>query len=227
MKIIDCKQHTTEWEAARLGRLTASEMDALLTPQFKIKDGASVETYLYEKLSEKILGYKPQTGGTFAMEQGGVVEGMARSWYSFEHNVDVREVGFIIGDDERIGCSPDGLLPDGSGMEIKSPQGPRQLRYYIDGVLPAEYRVQVAHSLYVTGAPYWTFISYHRDLPPLVVRVERDPKQMQAVGEAIARFFDKYDPIYKRIKDYKDAENAAKLAAYYKAEGQEQPKGTK
>ncbi len=219
MKILTMPQHSTEWELARLGRVTASEADALITPEFALRKGLGVETYLYEKLSEKILGYKLQTGGTFEMGQGTASEQDARNWFAFEYNVEVREVGFIVGDDERIGASPDGLLPDGSGLEIKCPQGPRQLKYFVKGEVPPEYRVQVAFSTFVANAPYWTFVSFHRALPPLVVKVQRDEKQMCAIGEALEKFFAQFDPIYARIKAMKDAENEAKTAAYYKSEG--------
>ena len=217
MKTLTCKQHSTEWETARLGLVTASEADALISPTFEVRKGLGVETYLYEKLSEKILGYKLQSGGTFEMGQGTASEEFARSWFSFEYNTDVKEVGFIIGDCERIGCSPDGILPDGTGLEIKCPQGPRQLKYYVKNEVPPEYRVQVAFSLYVTKAPYWTFVSYHRALPPLVVKVERNEKEMAAIREALAKFFAQFDPIYARIKSKLDAENAAKEAAYLAA----------
>ena len=214
MKILDLKQHSPEWDRERLGRVTASEADALLTPEFKARTGAGVETYLFKKVSEKFLGYSPPTGGTFAMDQGNIVETIARPWYAFTYDVDVKAVGFCVSDDGRVGCSPDGMLSDGSGLEIKSPQGAQALKYFINGEVPPEYRVQVAFSLYVTGALYWTFVSYHRQLPPLVVRVDRDEKQMATIQAALGPFFEKFDAIYAKLEAWRQASDAPKQATY-------------
>lgn len=214
MKILDVKQGSTAWAQARLGVVTASEADALITPTFKVSEGKGVETYLYKKLSEKILGYSLDMGGTWEMGQGNIVESIARPWYAFTYDVDVKTAGLCLTDDERCGASPDGLLADGSGLEIKSPQGPTHLKYYFKNEVPPEYRVQIAFSLYVTGAPYWTFVSFHRQLPPLVVRVERDEKVMAIIQGAVTDFFRQFDAAYAKIKAIKDAENAAMAAAY-------------
>lgn len=214
MKIVDCKQHSTEWAQTRLGVITASEADALLTPLFKISEGKSVETYLCKKLSEKLLGYALDTGGTFAMSQGNTVEEIARPWFAFTYDVDVRTVGLCLTDDGRCGASPDGLLPDGSGLEIKSPSGPVHLKYYFHNELPPEHKVQVHFSMYVTNAPYWTFVSFHRALPPLVLRVERDEKIIATIRTAVAAFTKDFDDKLAKIEAVRAVEDAPKQAAH-------------
>ena len=82
-----------------------------------------------------------------------------------------------------------------------------------------EYRVQVAFSIYVTNAPYWTFVSFHRSLPALVIRVERDLKQDAAIKAALDAFFEKFDAIYATFKRDEDAENARRTKEYYEKEG--------
>ncbi len=223
MKIIDCKQHTTEWAQARLGVITASEADALITPTFKVSEGKGVETYLYKKLSERLLGYAVDGGGTFEMDQGNIVESIARPWFAFTYDVNVKTPGLCLTDDGRCGASPDGMLDDGSGLEIKSPQGPTHLKYYFKGELPPEHRVQVHFSMFVTGAPYWKFVSFHRVLPPLVLRIERDEKIIATIGEAVAAFGKEFDAKHDKIMALRNAENAAKEAAYY-ADPANQPK---
>ena len=39
MKIIPCEQNTPEWQAARCGIPTASEIDSLVTPLGKLRSG--------------------------------------------------------------------------------------------------------------------------------------------------------------------------------------------
>ncbi len=222
MKIIDCKQHSTEWTQARLGVVTASEVDALVTPLWKVRAGEGVETYLYRKLSEKLLGWSPADlsgGGTWAMDQGNVVETIARPWYAFEYNCDIQTPGFIVSDDGKIGCSPDGLVGDDCGLEIKAPQPPTHLKYLIANEVPKDYLPQIHFSMLVTGRPRWMFVSYSRQFPPLVIEVKRDEKIIGALNDALESFFERFDAIHAQVKGWNDAENARKTAEYYRAEG--------
>jgi hypothetical protein len=206
VKIIDCKQGTSEWLAARCGLVTASEVDALLTAKWKVKDGAGPETYLYKKLAEKILGYSqdmvnPQ--GSWAMDQGQIVEKIALPWYEFQYNCTVRRVGFVTTDDGRCGCSPDGILGDDEGLEIKSPQPENALRYLLAGRVPEDYLPQIHFSLYVTGFSAWTFVSYSRHFPALVLRVERDEAIQSKIREALDGHFARFDAALERIAQLK------------------------
>ncbi len=214
MKIIECKQHTTEWAQARLGVVTASEADALLTPLFKIRTGDGPETYLHRKVCEKFLMWSGDSGGTWEMEQGNIIESIAIPWFAFQHEVNPQKVGFCVSDDGRVGCSPDALLGDDDGLEVKAPQPPTHLKYLLKGEVPPEYRVQVHFAMYVTGRPRWTFVSFSRQLPSLVVRVERDEKIQATIHEAVELFYSKFDPIYANLCKARDAENAAAQAAY-------------
>jgi len=214
MKILDCKQGSTEWEQARLGVVTASEADALLTPLFKIRTGEGVETYLYRKLAEKILHWSPEAGSTFAMDQGSLIESLALPWFGFTYDCEPRRVGFCVSDCGRYGCSPDAILGDDNGLEVKAPQPPTHLKYLLAGELPPEYRVQVHFSMFVTGRPRWTFLSYSRQFDPLVIPVERDEAIQAMIRQALDQFFIKFDAAYAKIKAIKDAENAQKQAAY-------------
>jgi hypothetical protein len=214
MKVIDCKQGSPEWSAARLGVVTASEIDALITPLWKVRTGEGVETYRFQKLCEKLLGYTPDDGSTFAMNQGEILEKIARPWFAFEHNVSIETPGFCVSDDGRIGCSPDGLIGDDCGLEIKAPQPPQHLKYLMAGEVPTQYRPQVHFSMLVTGRPRWIFVSYSRQFPPLVVEVKRNEEIQGYLHEALDKFFQGFEPILAKVKGWKDAENAAKAAAH-------------
>jgi len=113
VKILDIKQGSDEWLTARLGLVTASELDALITPGWKVKDmdSAGPRTYLFKKIAEAWLGRPVNQFGSFAMEQGQIIEPEARPWFELAHDCEVStDAGFIIGDDGRCGCSPDGLI---------------------------------------------------------------------------------------------------------------------
>ena len=97
------------------------------------------------------------------------------------------------------------MLEDGSGLEIKSPQAPNHIRYLMEGTVPDDYRVQVQFSLWVTKAPYWTFVSYSMVLPALVCRVEPDPQAQEAIGLALAAFNERFAAGMKRIEALREA----------------------
>ncbi len=216
MKTLDCKQGSPEWHAARLGIPTASQMDALVSPEGKVRTGQGVETFLYKKLCEKVLGFSTEAS-TFSMEQGQVLEGEARAWYGFERGIEVREVGICLTDDGKFGASPDGLIGEDGGIEIKCFQPEHSLRTLMTGEIPKEYTVQIQAALYVTGRAWWEFLSYSRQFPALIVRVEPDAKMQESIRLALELFYYKYDALLARITAMRDAENAAKEAAYYAA----------
>ena len=199
MKIIACEQGSQPWYAARLGVVTASEVDALITPTWAVRKGDGVETYLCRKVAEKLVGYSPDQLNTFGMDQGKILETIAIPWFEFTHSRKVRRVGFVTTDDGRAGCSPDGLLDDGTGLEIKCPQDPNQIRYLLDGRVPEDYLAQVHFSMLVTGAPAWTFVAYNLRLPALVIRVDRDESIQAKLQEALAAFLSRYDAALKAI----------------------------
>ena len=191
---------------ARCGVVTASEVDALVTPLWKARAGAGVQTYLYQKLSERVMGYIEEgPASSFAMTQGQIVETIAVPWYEFAHDVKINRVGFCVSDDGKIGCSPDGLLGDDGGIEIKSPQPKQHLRYLMEGEVPAQYRAQVQFSLYVTGRKWWKFVSYHPHLPPLVVHVEPDPQAQSALRGAVNAFVTDLDAANEKMKSIMQA----------------------
>lgn len=187
MKIIDCIQGSDEWLDARLGIVTASELDALISPLWKARTGAGVDTYLAKKLAEKWRGMPLTAYRGGSLEQGSIREDEAVAWYELEHDVTIRRVGFITTDDGLMGCSPDGLLDEG-GIEIKCPEPHTHVGYLLGGELPSEYRAQVYGSMFVTGAKRWRFLSYCRGFPPLLLTVEMDPKVMAAISDAVAAF---------------------------------------
>ena len=88
MKIVDCIQGSEKWLLARAGIPTASEWDALITPEGKPRTGQGRETYLMQKVAEKVMGYPAQSYGGGAMEQGSILEGEALPWLEKAYRVD-------------------------------------------------------------------------------------------------------------------------------------------
>lgn len=191
-------QGSEAWLFARAGIPTASEFDNLVSPvKLEIRTGETPKTYLATKVAERWYGPLPQPP-VFAMEQGNILEERARPWYEFTYGKVTEQVGFITSDDGRIGCSPDGWF-GGSGIEIKCPQIVAHTKYLLAGKLPDDYKLQVQGSMLVTGAPVWTFLSYHNSFPKLVLTIERDEKAIAVLREALDQFLEKLDAAYARL----------------------------
>jgi hypothetical protein len=208
MQIHEVKQHSEAWFKLRSAMPTASEFHRLVTPKWKIRTGDGPQTYLCEKLAESYTGMPlPQTGGFGALEQGTILEEEAVPWYELEHGP-VKRVGFITTDDQRIGCSPDGLLLDenevlAGGIEIKCPQAQTHVSYLLEGTLPDDYAAQVHGSMLVTGADCWKFLSYRRGFPPLLLTIKRDEEIQKVLREALSAFLKRFDVELARLKALK------------------------
>ena len=188
MKVIDCQQGTPEWLQARLGIATASEMDALVSPLGKVREGKGVQSYLALKLAERWRNEPLPSFGGGVVEQGSLREKDAIPWFEMETDTTVQRVGFITTDDGSVGCSPDGLLPDGTGIEVKCPQANTHVAYLLDGGLPDQYVIQVQTSIYVTGAACWRFLSYCPRMPALLLVIQPDAKIQAAIATAAESF---------------------------------------
>lgn len=186
----------------RAGKITASEADSLVSPLGKVRDGDGVETYLNQKLVEKWIGGPlPQLQGIFDMEQGQILEERAKPAFTIHTGLEIQNVSFIETDDGRAGCSPDAIVGESEGVEIKCPTMPKHVGYLRAGRLPRDYIAQVQFGLFVTGFKTWHFFSYSRQFPPLHLVIERDEKFQAALKEAIDAFIERLDKSFDYLVD--------------------------
>jgi hypothetical protein len=188
MRTLDIPQRSEAWFAARRGIPTASRFDAILQP-VKGEPSKAQETLINELIAESLC--PPEQGevrfSTDEMEQGMRLEAEARCWYELEHaTAPVTEAGFILHDSGLFGCSPDALVGEDGGLELKCPNAATHVGYVRAGVLPNDYKLQVHGSIVVTGRSWWDFASYARNIPPFVVRVHRDAFTAKLEAELFA-----------------------------------------
>ena len=143
MIILDCAQGSEEWFNARIGVLSASKFHQVITATGKKAKTAHMNLLIAEIfLNQKI--------GTFlsdSMQRGMDLEPEARTWYEFETDNDVKEVGLVyLNNDKKVSCSPDGLM-DKKGLEIKCPEPHTHIKYLREGILPKDYIQQVQEGL--------------------------------------------------------------------------------
>jgi len=176
MKTVEVAQRSKEWYEARRGLPTCSRFDKILTAS-TAKPSAAQETLINELIAESIM--PPEQGVIHhispEMEYGMKLEAEARCAYDLEFAKEpVKEVGFLIADCGLFGGSPDALVGENGGVELKVPNASTHIGYIRAGVLPSEYKQQVHGYLVVTGRKFWDFFSYARHIPPFHLRVEPD-----------------------------------------------------
>ena len=198
MIILNCKQGSDEWKQARLGIPTASQFSRIITPK-TLKPSSSAEGYIYQLVAEYMLGEPLDDEASDFMLRGTALEEEAVRWYEFERMEETTEVGFILRDDRRVGCSPDRLVGEPGGLEVKCPS-PAVHIGYLDGNVSEKYRCQVQGGLWISGRQWWDVLSYHPLLPKSLIRVERDEKFIAALEICMESFLEKLDTVRSKIE---------------------------
>ena len=185
MRIDQNEQGSPEWLAARLGIPSASMFAKIVTT--KGIWSASADAYINQLVAERLTGEREEVFQSHHMLRGTELEPDARDLYSLISDAEVTEVGFCLHDTLSAGCSPDGLIGDEGGLEIKAPAPATHVEYLRGGVLPSKYKQQVMGCLWITGREWWDFVSYHPTMKPLIVRVERDEEYIAALEKCVTK----------------------------------------
>lgn len=182
-------QGSAHWLAARLGIPTASEFSRIVTPTGK--PSSQAERYIHDLVGEYFSGeVDTDLSNIPAIERGKALEPEAFSFYAFHRDIDPQKVALVYRDETRmIACSPDGLIGDNGGLELKCPEKlGKHLFWLSQNKVPREHIPQVQSSMWVTGRDWWDFMSYYPAQPPLVVRVEPDEMWHAALDEIMPKF---------------------------------------
>lgn len=197
MRIVECEQGSDEWIEARLGIPSASNYAKLV--KMNGERSSQAKAYIYALAAEKMTQEPTYVKVTEHMERGTMLEPYARDVYEGLTGESVEEVGFCMHDTIEAGASPDGLVGEEGGLEIKCPSAPVHVEYLESGKLPSKYFQQVQGCLWVTERLWWDFMSYHPDMKPYIITVERDEKfieklelEVKKAAEEIKRLVDKY-----------------------------------
>ena len=202
MIVHDVAQASPEWVELKLGVVSASNFHRLLTKTLKPATGA--KTYAHELLFEKIAGEPAKHIDSEWIARGVEMEDEALRWYEFEADAEVKRVGFITTDDGRVGCSPDGLVGDDGGLEIKNPSGALHVGYLL-GEDAHKHMSQCFGGMWVTGRSWWDLLIYNPVLPPHLHRYSRDSEEwdrwVKAFEPTLAAFLESLERDYERLVD--------------------------
>lgn len=196
MQIFDCAQGSAEWFACRAGIPTASMFATVMAKG----EGKVRGKYMRELAGEIITGESAESFTNAHMERGKAMEDEARSTYAFINDIDPVRVGFIRNGSK--GASPDSLIGDNGGLEIKTALPHIQIERLERDRLPPEHAAQVQGNIWIAEREWWDFVSYWPKLPMLKVRVFRDDIYIKQMSGEIDRFNDELAAMVERLRFY-------------------------
>ena len=206
IQIIDCDQSSEEWYAARLGIPTASMFDVVMAVGKQGGKSVGRVSYLNKLVGEILTGEPMESYSNADMERGKLMEDEARDLYAFTHGVEPQRVGFVRNGNK--GASPDSLLGDKGGLEIKSAAAHIQVARLLADDLPSEHKAQVHGSMWVCEREFWDFVSYCPKLPLFVKRVYRDEDYIKKLEREVELFNVELQQTVDYIRRYGKSEAA-------------------
>lgn len=202
MKTLCETQGNDDWWACKAGIPSASNF-ARIFQASKNKMSSSLDGYIAELLEDRkqqLPKYFTAQGRPItpdmteamkAMNDGLILEPLAREWYESETGATATQTGFVTTDDGRFGCSPDGLVEAApcfcqggedcykcggrgisreGGVEIKIYDPAQHTKWCAAGVVPTQFLAQIHGSLIVTGRAWWDLVLWNQYLPGKIIR---------------------------------------------------------
>lgn len=191
--------YSPEWWKARIGNFSGSEVWKLMTEPRSKKETISktAETYILEKVWERLSGKCKSGFDNFATEWGNDNEPIAKKWYSKLTGHEIKDAILVYKPElDGFTGSPDGLVGDNGMIEIKCPfNGANHLKHcfvtsdeYFKSEHP-EYYWQIMSYLYLTGREWCDFVSFDPridcDLGMFIYRVNANPLEFELLENKI------------------------------------------
>jgi len=188
-------QGDATWHLARRGRVTASRFREVVTGSplqwvrrlsvLRAEAAMDDEAYLY------MVGHESDRG---PRGWGHAFERKARALYEIQTDRIVHETGVLVHpDDDLVSCSPDGLVGDDGGIEIKCAYDEaKAAANAIHGFDSEEYGYQVQGCLWITRRSWWDCLAYDPRQPVAsslaVHRVGRNEPMISRIAQRVTAF---------------------------------------
>ena len=195
------RQGSPEWAAARAGRATASRFSDVMA---KIKSGEAAvrRNYRAELVVERMTGIPVEGFMSKEMMWGIDQEPEARARLEEETGVLVEEIGFVAHPEVAAGASPDGLIGDDGGLEIKCPNTSTHIGYLLGGMTP-DHVPQVQGNMWMTGRAWWLFVSFDPRMPEKLQlykqMIPRDDAYIRLLEAEVRKFLREVDETVAKL----------------------------
>lgn len=180
--------YSKEWYKARLGNVTASEVWKLMTEprSKKEKFSKTAQTYILEKVHERVTGIPKESFNSIATSWGVENESLAIRNFTKRTGLEVFPSKYYTHPDmPKAGCTPDGEVEDGGLIEVKCPyNGVNHIEYCTmqDETdfkeMCKEYYWQTQMQMLVTGKAHCYFVSFdpriNSDMGLFILRIDQN-----------------------------------------------------
>lgn len=153
------------------------------------------------KLAGEILTGEPmESFSNEHTERGHAMEAEARDLYAFQTGAELERVGFIR--NGRAGCSPDSLIGEHGGLEVKTKLPHLLIDVILKDEFPSEHKAQVQGTLWLTGRQWWDIAIYWPGIPLFVKRAHRDEGYIANLAGAVKTFTEELDNVVSTIRQH-------------------------
>lgn len=204
---MDIEQGSEEWFLERLGLATASHFQDIIG---KTKSGqytAERANYRAQLVAERLTGRTPERFTTGAMSWGTDTEDLAAMAYALVTGNGVTKAGFKRHEFMAAGASPDRLVGEDGGVEIKCLNTANHIEILKTQEMPAKHTAQVQGNLWIFNRAWWDFVSFDPDMPEnaqiFIQRVLRDDDYINNLKVEVSMFLDEVGEYEAFIKSYK------------------------
>lgn len=190
MRVMTKDQRSEAWKDARRGRVTASNINAVL---------AGPNTKTRRKYIDSIIldleGVEDFADSAPYFELGRKHEPYAIGWYQYETSRNVKSTGFVLHDTYNwLGSSPDGLVGRVGMIEAKFRVSLRTFHDACIKPIPRAYLYQMQANMWVCNRKWCDFINYWRSVDGKkeqghVRRVVRDDALIKEIEAASLVFW--------------------------------------
>lgn len=198
-----------DWMSLRAGRVTGSSIAKVMAWHDKpLKSGPKwgdpAKNLAVEIAVVEMGGQATENGNTNShMDRGHQQEPIARGLYEAETFSEVTNGGFY--EDDRTGCSPDGLVGEEGVVEIKSVVNHVHWGCFNRGIYDPSYKWQLVHNLGVSQREWIDYVSFCATFPPerrlFVHRIYAKDvqKEFKAISVRLVAFFKLVDEIKEKL----------------------------
>lgn len=206
--------YSPDWFKLRQGKFTASEVWKLMTtPRSKNQEiSITADTYILEKVHEKLSGLTKTTINNFATEWGIEHEPMACNWYAKLTGNKIESAFLYLR--ENFAATPDRLVNDDGLLEVKCPaNGASHLKHcfisdddYFKKEHP-DYYWQCMAQMHVTERAWCDFVSFdpriNSDFGLFIYRLHYNTEDGVLIEKKLqeaTKLFDNYLSIFLKNK---------------------------
>jgi hypothetical protein len=188
----DIEQNSEAWLKMKRGVLSASNICKVLTPaRLEI---SKTTGYLYEFCRQRVDDMPYGDFSTRHTDRGHIEESLALQVYEAKFG-GLKRCGFVENTKHgfKIGCSPDALVGDEGGVQVKSFTPNVQFGNIIEDKIENCHALQVQMELFVTERQWWDVIYQSSGTHQVVTRVYPDEAKQVKIKEACADFYSRVE----------------------------------